>query len=137
MRYLSESEKHVKKAILVATISATTENENNLTTAGLVQALQRQQGTDITAVVPVNTAQMTNEQYDLFALMDNSTTSAHLPISCVVDEIDKYLNSAYTSMENLIAYSHFLKVFIKYNSSLIPAVLLWSVYLAVRGRFWG
>ena len=50
MRFLPESEKYVKKAFLVATVSATTKSENNMTTAGPVQALQGQQGTDITAV---------------------------------------------------------------------------------------
>ena len=87
-------------------------------TAGPVQALQGQQGTDITAVVPVNTAQMADEQCDLFAFINNSTTSAHLPISCVVDKIDKYLSSADTPLESLMAYPRFLKAFVKYNSFL-------------------
>ena len=80
--------------------------------------MQGQQGTDITAVVPVNTAQMADEQCDLFTFMDNRTTSAHLPISCVVDEIDKYLSSADILMESLMAYPRLLKAFVKYNSSL-------------------
>ena len=52
----------MKKAILIATVSATTKNRNNITTADPVQALQGQQDTDITAVVPMNTAQMADDK---------------------------------------------------------------------------
>ena len=55
---------------------------------------------------------MADEQCDLFAFMNISTTSAHLSISCVVDEIDKYLSSADTSMESLMAYPRLLKAFV-------------------------
>jgi hypothetical protein len=113
LRYLPESEQHVKKAILVATVLALSEDVQDAANGASGSGSQEIAGSSSST-----TGDLAEEPCDLFAFMDRHPTAlATTESNSVLEEIDRYFASTDGTLESLRVYPRLAKTFLKYNSS--------------------
>jgi hypothetical protein len=121
LRYLPESEQHVKKALLIATVLALSEDVQDAANGASGSGSQASSfgSQEIAGSSSSITGDLADEPCDLFAFMDRHPAALATPASyTVLEEIDRYLTSTDGTLESLQAYPQLVKTFLKYNSSL-------------------